>query len=523
MAFQVSPGVAYSEVDLSTTIPTTSVSDAGFIGYFTKGPIKEVVKISSENELVEIFGKPTSDNSADWFTAASFLSYGGSLQIVNVSTGTNAYSGNLADAGDTIVIENEADFESTDLGTDQPAVVFVAKSVGQSGNTLSVTVLDSSHSDGNYPDISENDEIHVLVKDGDIVKESWLFLNTTSGEKGLDGKNIYYRDVINAESNLIYAGPGNYTTNASSNTFDGGTITIGSDTSGDYDDGTSLLADKDKVELSILISGDQGVSGNGPSGLAASRKDCVAFYSPKLSDVLGNGTMSAKTTAVTSSATTNNVGSTSYSFMDSGWKKMYDKYNDTWVNVPLNGDVAGLCVATDESRGSWYSPAGFNRGQIKNCAGLLFDPDKTSRDTLYKNNVNPVVAFPGEGYVLFGDKTRQLKPSAFDRLNVRRLFITLEKTISNSAKYSLFEFNDEFTRGQFKSTVEPYLRNIKAQRGIVDYLVVCDESNNTPAVIDNNEFVGDIFIKPSRSVNFIQLNFVAVRTGVNFQEVVGAV
>lgn len=209
--------------------------------------------------------------------------------------------------------------------------------------------------------------------------------------------------------------------------------------------------------------------------------------------------------------------------MDSGWKKMYDKYNDTWRNVPLNGDIAGLCVATDNNREPWYSPAGFSRGQIRNCAGLLFDPNKTSRDTLYKNNVNPVASFPGEGFILFGDKTLQTKPSAFDRLNVRRLFIVIEKAISSASKYSLFEFNDEFTRGQFRSMVDPFLRDVKARRGIYDYLLVCDESNNTPTVVDNNEFVGDIFIKPARSINFIQLNFVAVKTGVSFSEIVGAV
>jgi phage tail sheath protein FI len=187
----------------------------------------------------------------------------------------------------------------------------------------------------------------------------------------------------------------------------------------------------------------------------------------------------------------------------------------------LNGDIGGLCVSTDSSRDPWYSPAGFNRGQIKNLVKLAFNPDKAERDLLYKNGVNPVVSFPGQGTILFGDKTALSKPSAFDRINVRRLFIVLEKAIATAAKFSLFEFNDEFTRAQFVALVEPFLRDVQGRRGIYDYRVVCDDTNNTGEVIDRNEFVGDIYVKPAKSINFIQLNFVAVRTGVAFDEVVG--
>jgi len=189
--------------------------------------------------------------------------------------------------------------------------------------------------------------------------------------------------------------------------------------------------------------------------------------------------------------------------------------------MPLNGDIAGLCVRTDLSRDPWWSPAGFNRGHIKNVVKLAWNPQKSQRDELYKNSINPVVTVPGQGTILFGDKTLQAKPSAFDRINVRRLFIVLEKAIATAAKFTLFEFNDEFTRSQFVNMVEPFLRDVQGRRGIYDFKVVCDESNNTGEVIDRNEFVGDIYIKPARSINFIQLNFVAVRTGVDFEEVVG--
>ena len=203
------------------------------------------------------------------------------------------------------------------------------------------------------------------------------------------------------------------------------------------------------------------------------------------------------------------------------YKYQYDKYNDLYRYIPLNGDTAGLCVRTDSERDPWFSPAGFNRGQVKNIVKLAYNPSKTERDELYKAGINPVVTFPGQGTVLFGDKTLLARASAFDRINVRRLFIVLEKAISIAAKSTLFEFNNEFTRSQFRNYVEPFLRDIQGRQGIYDFKVVCDESNNTGTVIDRSEFVGDIYIKPARSINFIQLNFVPVRTGVEFSEIVG--
>ena len=213
--------------------------------------------------------------------------------------------------------------------------------------------------------------------------------------------------------------------------------------------------------------------------------------------------------------------SSSYSVIDSGYKYQYDRYSDVYRWVPLNGDIAGVCARTDQERDPWYSPGGLNRGIIKNVIKLAFNPTKTERDNLYVQGINPVVTFPGEGTVLFGDKTMLNRPSVFDRINVRRLFIVLEKAIARASRSSLFEFNDQFTRAQFVNLVEPFLRDVQGRRGITDFRVVCDESNNTAEVIDSNRFVGDIYIKPARSVNFIQLNFVAVRTGVSFDEIVG--
>jgi phage tail sheath protein FI len=242
----------------------------------------------------------------------------------------------------------------------------------------------------------------------------------------------------------------------------------------------------------------------------------VAFISPTQANVVGTQASATNITAYREL-----LSDTSYGFMDSGWKYQYDKYNDVYRYVPLNADIAGLCVRTDLQRDPWFSPAGLNRGQIRNVVKLAYNPTQSERDTLYKAGVNPVVSFPGDGTILFGDKTLQGRPSAFDRINVRRLFIVLEKAISAAARSSLFEFNDEFTRAQFVGLVEPFLRDVQGRRGIFDFRVVCDDTNNTAAVIDRNEFVGDIYIKPARSVNFIQLNFVAVRSGVAFDEIVG--
>ena len=256
--------------------------------------------------------------------------------------------------------------------------------------------------------------------------------------------------------------------------------------------------------------------------IAESRKDCIAFFSPEYADVVGASSSSVATDAVIDYRDTVNKNS-SYAVMDSGWKQMFDKHNDKLRYVPLNGDTAGTCARTDADRDPFFSPGGFTRGQIKGVVKLPFNPKKAERDKLYQAQVNPIVSFPGEGTVLFGDKTQLTKPSAFDRINVRRLFILLEKAIANAARFQLFEFNDEFTRSQFVSMVEPFLRDIQGRGGIQDFAVVCDASNNTSQVVDANQFRGDIFVKPSRSINFIQLNFVAVRSGVEFSEVVGAV
>jgi hypothetical protein len=304
-------------------------------------------------------------------------------------------------------------------------------------------------------------------------------------------------------------------------------IALGQDPDDDPE-GYYLFQDSDTVDVNLIIGGPEkdftpnadltyeetGLVGPAIKDIVDARKDCVAFLS--VPNKNPNDTDANKMNRAIQYR--NNIGSSSYCVIDSGYKYMYDVYNDTYRWVPLNGDIAGLCARSDANFDPWFSPAGFNRGQIRGVVKLAFQPRQSTRDTLYKNNINPVVTFSGEGTVLYGDKTALTKSSAFDRINVRRLFIVLEKAISTAAKYSLFEFNDAFTRAQFRSLIEPFLRDVQARRGIFDFKVVCDEKNNTPEVIDSNRFVADIYIKPNRSINFIQLNFVATKTGVNFNE-----
>jgi phage tail sheath protein FI len=288
------------------------------------------------------------------------------------------------------------------------------------------------------------------------------------------------------------------------------------------------FGDAETVDVNLLIGGPSQTNADATGDTMATkvidtaegRKDCVAFISPARADVVNVTNPIAQTANVKAFA--DGLASSSYAVVDSGYKYMYDKYNAVYRFVPLNGDIAGLCARTDSVADAWFSPAGFSRGQVRGAIKLAFDPTNAQRDELYKARVNPVVTFPGQGTVLFGDKTMQTKPSAFDRINVRRLFIVLEKAIATAAKFQLFEFNDEFTRANFRNLIEPFLRDVQGRRGITDFSVVCDETNNTSALIDRNEFVADIFIKPNRSINFIQLNFVATRTGVAFSEVAGA-
>lgn len=555
MAYQLSPGVYTSEVDLTTAIPAVATTVGAYAGNFVWGPVDEVRIIDNEVKLVDTFGKPNANNFTDFFTASNFLSYSNDMRVVRAANNStvNATSSNTG-----IQVKNVTDYEQNH-STGMTTETFCAKYPGALGNGIGVIMLDgatfantptlvtgafsSAPSTSDYVSLKggKYDEMHIVVYDStgsltgtaNTVIEKFAFVSKAGDAKNSDGTSNYYKDVINNKSKWIWwlghqsalnttAGKtaANTTFGNLSSTY---TTTLAGGTDVDMTDADrirafNLFANPDSIGVSLIATGSASTAvANHVINMAVTRGDALAFVSPTMSNVVDNVGDEATSITTTRAA----FDSTSFAVMDSGWKYQYDRYNDTYRWVPLNGDIAGLCAYTDSVRDPWYSPAGFNRGIIKNAVKLAWNPTQAERDVLYKNGINPVVTFPGEGTVLFGDKTLLSRPSAFDRINVRRLFIVLKKAISKASRSSLFEMNDEFTRAQFVNLVEPYLRNVQGRRGIYDFRVVCDSTNNTPEIIDREEFVGDIYIKPARSVNFIQLNFVAVRTGVNFEEVVG--
>lgn len=572
MAFQVSPGVTVSEVDLTTVVPAVSTTAGAFVGDFQWGPANKRTLITHETELARVFGKPSANASLlsmaeGFFSAANFLAYGNNLQVVRAVANTDwsAQAGTGAAANVATQIDN---IDAYDAWTANSSVApFVARYPGELGNSLKVSIATASANYSNWEykanftvapsntasvsvNGAENDQFHLIVIDEDgkitgvanTILEKHEFLSFAPDAQFDDGSTAYFPTVLRNNSQYIYGNAAN--TGLSGNvgitstsgidyadgdlldangvytaSFANGVSTIATETS--LTAGLDLFANKDEVDISLIVTGsaNANVVTYAIDNIAEVRKDCVVFVSPEKATVVGN---TAPLAASGVSDWADNYSS-SYAVADSGWKYQFDKYNNRYIWVPLNGDVAGICVRTDETNDPWFSPAGYSRGQVKNVVKLAWNPNQGQRDTIYAKSVNPVITVPGQGTILFGDKTLTRQPSAFNRINVRRLFIVLEKAIANAAKYSLFEMNDEFTRAQFVAIVEPFLRDVKGRRGIYDYRVVCDTTNNTSAVIDANRFVGDIYVKPARSVNYIQLNFVAVRTGVEFAEIVGGI
>jgi len=646
----VSPGVAVKEKDLTTTVRSEPTSIGAVAITAVQGPIDQVITVSSESDLVAIFGKPNTSNYQYWFSAASFLMYSNTLKVVRMNT---AGALNATAGGTGLLIKNKIHYQDGD-GTgngpydDGSAAngIWGARTAGTWGNSLKVsfcndaaafsqttvtTVADSSIAAGNttldltsaaginvgdilyfqetdgqkykvsgiasntvtfarYPTTGAtglasavtnganvdrewefadqfdsapgtsdyasdrtgvNDELHIIIIDEDSkisgvagsVLEKWQGLSKASDALTDDGAKNYYVDVLADSSSYIYwldhpGGATNWGSLAAGTTFSdatnaidvssgaGGAGDTSSPTEGERQLAYKLFEDADTQDMNLLIAGPASVGNNGTTthgvfitDLVEKRKDCVGFISPDFSDVVNIAKTYTQTTNV--KGYFDALNSSSYTVFDSGYTKQFDKYNDVMRWVPLNGHIAGACARTDAVEDPWWSPAGITRGQIRGSVSLAYNPTQTERDTLYRARINPVVTFPGEGTMLFGDKTGLAKNSAFSRINVRRLFLTIEEACKLAARTVLFEFNDEFTRESFKAMVDPYLRDVQARRGITDFLTVCDESNNTGQVIDNNEFRADIYVKPARSINFITLTFIATRTGVDFAEVVG--
>jgi len=738
MASQVSPGVVLRERDLTNAnIVGASSITAAFASSFQKGPIGEIVSISSLKDLISTFGSPQEANAEDFLVASEYLGYGGSLAVVRAETGVlNASSGTA------VLVRGEADWAAGVGGSER----FLSRSAGTHGNALLVAAVDrgadqiltlasapattaadtpfttvsgksgriyswnaatlelgviltdpttllttaeifDEPGDGvvtgvtagaytgvgtqagvhtvdptggsgtglrlnvtidvngavtgvtivqggvdyvaaetvtvaaaglgtgavndltvtidtvtndniainNVKDWYTNttigstglklsaigprpgtsafaadrgvsyDELHIAVIDttgavsgaANTILERKTFLSKISDAKSTEGASIYYKDIVNTESEYIFHGAA--LTGLVEPTQGGGgeawgqaaaalssgdkfllaavntsALTGGTDdyayTAGEVAAAYDLFADTEETEIDFLLMGgsmaaeaDTLTKAQKVVAIAAARKDCVAFVSPHKYNQIGSGgsALSAADQRTNTINFFNSVTSSSYAVLDSGYKYMYDRFNDKYRYVACNGDVAGLCVNVSETVADWISPAGLNRGGIRNVIKLAYNPNKADRDELYQNRINPIVSLPGSGVVLFGDKTALASPSAFDRINVRRLFLNIEKRVEGLAKGVLFEINDGVTRGGFLSTINSYLNDIVAQQGITDFLVICDETNNTADVIDRNEFVAELFIKPARSINYVTVTFTATRTGVSFSEVVG--
>jgi len=565
-----SPAITVKEVDLSGFVPNVQSTTGAFVGNFRWGPAKKATLVDTEATLAEKFGSPTATGAVDFLSAAQFLRYSSAMFVVRelTSAAKNATSSssvvttvNNKDHWETVKSAFGADSGDTNVGA------WIAKWAGALGNSLKVEIctaagfaawdykgeFDAAPGTSAYATARSGggDECHVVVvdEDGEIsgtvgtVLERFAFLSMASDAKAADGTSNYALEVINSASEYVWLAHwdgdlstmANAGSTASGTTFGNPSAALTKSLTGGVDSGTlttsevatgfDLFEDTDTIQVDFLIApgmasaADQATVVNDLAGIAGiTRKDCVVVTSPDRAAVVNNSTPVTATTT-----TVGTFNSSSYIVVDNNYLKVYDKFNDQYVFIPAASTTAGVMAATDANAAPWFSPAGQRRGQYFGVTALAYSPTKAERDTLYKAGVNPVANIPGQGILLFGDKTFLNRPSAFDRVNVRRLFLVMERAIAAAARNVMFEFNDEFTRAEFVNIVEPFLREIQGRRGITDFKVVCDATNNGAAVVDRNEFIANIFVKPARSINYVTLNFVAVRTGVDFEEVAGTV
>jgi len=572
-----SPNILVKEFDLSGVVPAVTTSTGAFVGDFNWGPVDQPRLVGNEAELVSAFGSPDTDSAADatdFLSASMFLKYSGSAYV---SRAVGDAAKNAAAAGTAPLVKNLDNWNAQSLTANITANKLVAKYPGTLGNSIKVSICPRSDSDAAFTNWTVDgvnmtalfdgapatssyvsslssatayDEAHVVVYDNDgkvsgtpgTILETFPYVSLATDAKKDDGSTNYILDVLNNQSSYVWGASlaADFTgiTNAAAFTgagdsavqtyaFSGG-VHDALDV-GDYRTGFDQYDDPDNIQVDFLIApglqadADQRTLINYLATIASTqRKDCVVVASPSRNLVVNTGNNSS-TIASDTATWANTLNASSYIILDNNYLKVYDKYRDKYVFIPAAPATAGIMAAADVNSAPWFSPAGQRRGQYFGVTSLAYNPSKSQRDTLYKAAVNPIVNLPGQGILLFGDKTKLGRPSAFDRINVRRLFLVMERAIKGAAQNVMFEFNDEFTRAEFVNIVEPFLREIKGRRGITDFRVVCDETNNTPDIIDNNQFVASVFVKPARSINYVTLNFVAVRTGVDFDEVVGLV
>ena len=585
MSTLLSSGISVTESDLISYVPPVSSSIGAFVGHFNWGPADQLINVNSEKTLGSIFGTPKINAGSEasfitsYLTAESFLLYGNSLRVMRSvhSSATNAVSYTQGYADPTTVgklIQNKDVFDITDYSTNKELIF--ARYPGKLGNGLEVQFFHADNcppSDltvvgdtlaktckqyfGKLPATTywstkqgitmTNDEVHVIVYDTlgyisgnpNSILETFSGLSLQAGAKTITDSNNYFADVINLGSSYIYINEHREDQLASSvaDTFElananflfhyGASAAANGDihTSGNVTASleSPVLLDKENTDINLLFSETfesdalLNTIGSRLELVAESRQDIISFISAPL-NLYKLTTNDTKRLAVIAGKTSID---SSYVFFDNTPVYMYNKYTDKYYWVPACGHMAGLCAYTDAVADPWFSPAGLNRGQLRGVSKLAYNAPLSDRDDLYNNNINSLISVPGSGIVLYGDKTGLSHPSSFDRINVRRLFIVVEKACRKASAYQLFELNDEFTQRAFRNTLDPYLRDIRARRGIIDYAIVCDSTNNTPSVVNSNRFVGDIYLKPQHSINYIQLNFIATRDTVTFTEISG--
>lgn len=556
--YQQSPGVQVVEKDASAVTVGLSTTIGAYVGSYVWGPVLNPMLVSNEGDLVQIFGIPDSTTYSHFFSAANFLSYTNAMWVTRV---VGAAASNASVVGSTLFIPNYDNYQASHSNGASTYGTFAARYPGTKANGLKVSIADSatfatweynslfSAAPGTSPYAAgkggSNDELHVIVVDAlgkftgtpGAILEKYDFLSKASDAISYQGTNNYYASVLANRSQYVYwmshdIDGTNWGTPAANTVFAvlagipsdfvytlSGGVDDNAVSDGNLQLGWDLFLDSQTYDVSLLVSGNasETLSAYVVNNIAGVRKDCVAFTSICKTGQPILGTSSTRIADAKSFKTFDS----SYAVIDSGYKYMYDKYNDKYRWIALNADTAGLCAKVDATNDTWSSPAGMTKGQIKGAVKLAWNPTQAERDQLYPAAINPVINQVGKGTILFGDKTATTKPSAFDRINVRRLFLILEKSIANSAKYQLFELNDPITRLQFVASVEPFLRDVKGRRGVQDYKVICDETNNTPQVVATNNFVGTILIRPNYSINFITLNFTAVGPNVSFDIAAG--
>lgn len=551
-----SPAVIAREFANDLTVEQQGSATGAVVGLFEWGPANSPQLISNNVNLVNVFGKPKDEYFVDHMSATNFLSYTNRLFVVRTvpdsdntptTEATNSGLGIVDNAGtfeedasaytgSESLIRNEEEFESlaATLVTSNTDILFYGRYAGDYGNNISVSMVSSaSFAAWTYEGLFDvplgaNEYALIVEVDGEVLETYIGDANPTAvSDSGgsnyiVEKVNRTSRYIYMSEIDLLFADPGVFVpVNIAKTSLSGGDDGVWGATAEDAgrSNGWDLFDDKESIEIDLPFAGgaSQIASEYMLENVAAARADCLGFVSPEFDDLVN---ITNYSTIVTNIVTTRNLyNSNSYAFMDGNYKYQYDVYNDKYRWVPLNGDIAGLHAQSDFDFDAWVAAGGLNRGHIKNTVKLAFSPNKALRDELYKNNINPVVSFPGDGVVLFGNKTMLTSTSSLSRANVRRLLNVLKRSISRMARYQLFEFNDRITRNNFLQSVEPFMRSVQARRGVTKFKVVCDESNNTDQVINNSQFVGDIFIVPNRAIETIFLNFVVAQTGVDFEEI----